>query len=208
MKLYYSPNACSMAIHVLLHEIGKPFGLQRVDFAQAEQHGAAYKAINPKSKVPALQRDDRTILTELPAIAVYLARTNPALNLWPADAEGEARALEIMEYLIATMHMRGFTRIFRPEAFSPTPEDKEKVQQAGRDFITNGFAVLAPVLGVQDYILGAFSVVDCALFFQEYWAATRASIPMPPAFNAHLARMLARPAVQRALTAEGLSGTV
>jgi glutathione S-transferase len=39
----------------------------------------------------------------------------------------------------------------------------------------------------------------------EYWAVNRAKIPVPPAFEAHLDRMLARPAVQRVLAAEGLS---
>ncbi len=205
MKLFYSPNACSMAIHVLLEEIGKPYELRRVDFSKQEQYSAEYAAVTPKAKVPALQRDDGSTLTELPAIAWYLARTNPELNLLPADIEGEVRTHEILDYLIATVHMRGFTRIFRPENFSPTPEDKEKVQEIGRKTVTQGFAVMAPVLGQKDYLLGAFSIADAALFFLEFWAVRRVGIPLPEALDGHLRRMLARPAVQRALAAEGLA---
>jgi len=205
MKLYYSPNACSLAIHVLLEEIGKPYELRRVDFGRDEQYSPEYKAINPKSKVPMLERDDGSRLTELPAIAWYLARSNPQANLLPEGVEGEARTLEIIDYLIATVHMRGFTRIFRPANFSPTPEDKEKVQQAGKEVVQRGFEVLTPVLGDQDYILGSFSIADIVLFFLEFWAVRRAGMTLLPAFAGHLQLMLARPAVQRALAREGLA---
>jgi glutathione S-transferase len=205
MKLYYSPNACSLAIHVLLEEIGKPFELQCVDFVQREQYGPEYVSLNSKSKVPALLRDDGTLLTELPAIAWYLARLNPELKLLPANIEGEVRTLEILDYLIATVHMRGFTRIFRPEMFSPTPEDKEKVQETGRQTVAQGFKIIEPTLGGKDYLLGAFTIADAALFFLEFWAVNRANMTLPPAIAAHLQRMLARPAVRRALTTEGLA---
>jgi len=205
MKLYYSPNACSLAIHVLLEEIGKPYALQRVDFANRAQYSPEYIAINPKSKVPVLERDDGTHLTELPAIAWYLARSNPQANLLPADIEGEARVLEIIDYLIATVHMRGFTRIFRPENFSPTPEDKEKVQEAGKAVIRQGFELIAANLGEQEYLLGSYSIADIVLFFLEFWGARRAGMALPPAIAAHLERMLSRPAVQRALADEGLA---
>jgi len=194
-----------MAIHVLLEEIGKPYELRRVDFGKQEQYGAEYVALNPKSKVPALLRDDGSLLTELPAIAWYLARCNPELNLLPADIEGEARTLEIMDYLVATVHMRGFTRIFRPENFSPSPEDKEKVQETGRQTVVRGFEVMVPVLGRQDYLLGNFSIADAVLFFLEFWAQRRAGIALPAPLEGHLQRMLGRPAVQRALAAEGIA---
>jgi glutathione S-transferase len=205
MKLYYMNSACSLGIHMLLNEIGKPFALQKVDFYERAQYQPEFVAMNPKSKVPVLQRDDGSVLTEFPAIAFYLARTNPAAKLLPQDIEGEAQALELLDYLIATVHMRGFTRVFRPEAFSPTPEDKEKVQQAGRDIVRAGFEILSPVLGEKDYILGDFSIVEGALFFLEHWAIKRDKISLPANFQAHFDRLLARPAVQRTLAAEGLA---
>jgi glutathione S-transferase len=205
MKLYYMNSACSLGIHMLLNEIGKPFEVQKVDFMERAQYQPDFVAMNPKSKVPVLQRDDGGIITEFPAIAYYLARANPEAKLLPPGIEAEARALELLDYLIATVHMRGFTRIFRPEMFSPTPEDKEKVQQAGREVVSKGFELLVPVLADQDYILGAFSIVEGALFFLEHWAVHRAKIPLPENFQAHFERLMARPAVQRTLAAEGLS---
>jgi glutathione S-transferase len=202
MKLFYFPNTCSLGIHVLLEETGKSFELAKVDFSKQAQYSPEYVAINPKSKVPALLLDDGRLVTEFPAIAFYLGRK---FGLLSADVDVQTKALEILDYLIATVHMRGFTRIFRPENFSPTPADKETVQQTGRDTILQGFKILEPVLGAQDYILGEFSVVDGALFFLEHWAVHRAQLTLPPVFAAHLQRMLGRPAVQRALVAEGLA---
>jgi glutathione S-transferase len=205
MKLFYAPNACSMGIHLLLEEIGEPYQLEKVDFTTGAQYKAPFTEINPKSKVPVLQRDDGSYLTEFPAIAFYLARAKPAAKLLQPGLESEVRALELLDYLIATVHMRGFTRIFRPALFAPGAADEEGVKQAGRDIIVKGFDLLSPMLESKDYILGSFSIVDAALFFLEYWGRNRAKIPLPANFEAHLDRLLARPATIRTLNAEGLA---
>ena len=77
MKLFYSPGACSIGIHVLLEEIGKPYEAQLVNLREGGQFKPDFTAVNPKSKVPTLVRDDGSVLTEYPAIAYWLARTNP-----------------------------------------------------------------------------------------------------------------------------------
>jgi glutathione S-transferase len=194
-----------MAIHLILEEIGKPYELAFVNFAEAAQYKPEYLAINPKSKVPVLQRDDGSILTELPAIAWYLARSNPETNLIPAGIEGEARTLELLDYITATIHMRGYTRIFRPGTFAPTKEDEPKVIARGKEMVTDGLNILEPVLGTKDYLLGDYSIADAAMFYILYWAARRAEIPMSRAWDAYFNRLMARPAAIRALAAEGLS---
>ena len=81
MKLYFSPGACSIGIHVLLEEIGKPYEAERIMLAQGEQFKPEFVAVTPKSKVPALERDAGPVLTEYGAIATWLARTNPEAKL-------------------------------------------------------------------------------------------------------------------------------
>src|SRR5215475_3071782 len=111
MKLMYSPGACSVGIHVLLEEIGKPYEAHLVNLREGAQFKADFTAVNPKSKVPTLVRDDGSILTEYPAIAYWLARSNPDQQLLPDDVEAQVRAIEAMDYAIATVHMHGFSRI-------------------------------------------------------------------------------------------------
>ncbi len=203
MKLFYSPGACSLGIHVLLEELGKPYEAEVVNTREGMQHQPYYLEISPKAKVPALQRDDGSVLTEYGAIATWLARTHPAAQLMPADAEGEARAVEAMDYVVATIHMQGFTRIARPMNFTPNEADKEVVQTRGREIFAKGLELLNAALAQRDWIAGSYSVADTALFYVENWSP-RSGVDLPAHVAAHFARMKTRPAVQRALAAEDL----
>lgn len=205
MKLFYSPGACSLGIHVLLQEIGKPFEAEKVDLKSQHQYSDRFKSLNPKSKVPALQRDDGSVLTEFPAIATWLARKNPDKHLVPDDPDTEARMVEALEYVVSTIHMQGFTRIFRPGNFSPNEAEHEAVKARGREIVEKGLALMNQALEGKHYVAGEFSVADAALFYVELWAAERLKMQLPANCAAHLARMKARPAVQKALQAEGLA---
>ncbi|MFO1027841.1 MAG: glutathione S-transferase N-terminal domain-containing protein [Acetobacteraceae bacterium] len=204
MKLYYAPGACSIGIHVLLEEIGKPYEAEAVNLREGAQYQAAYTAVNPKSKVPTLVRDDGSVLTEYPAIAYWLARTNPFSNLLPDAIDLQARALELMDYCVATIHMQGFGRQFRPSNFAPNAADEDAVKARGKEIAERGFALLDAALAGKEYAAGPFSIADSALFYVEFWSK-RVGMTLPANCAAHLDRMLARPAVQRTLKAEGLA---
>lgn len=204
MKLYYAPGACSIGIHVVLEEIGKPYEGVAVNLREGAQFKPDFTAVNPKSKVPALVRDDGSVQTEYPAIAYWLARTNPYANLLPDDIDQQARALELIDYCVATIHMQGFSRLFRASNFSPNPADEEAVKARGKELVEKGFATLDQALAGKDYAVGPYSIADSALFYVEFWAG-RVGITLPANCAAHLARMQARPAVQRVLKLEGLA---
>jgi glutathione S-transferase len=204
MKLYYAPGACSIGIHVLLEEIGKPYEAVALNFRDAEQYKPGFIAINPKSKVPTLVRDDGSALTEYPAIAYWLARTNPTAGLLPDDVDQQARVLELTDYAVATIHMQGFGRLFRPAAFTPNAADEETVKTRGKEVAEKGFALLDKALAGKEYAVGQFSIADSAIFYVSFWSK-RVGITLPDAVAAHLQRMNARPAVQRVLQQEGLA---
>jgi glutathione S-transferase len=204
MKLYYAPGACSIGIHVLLEEIGKPYEAERVNLQQGEQYKPPFTEMNPKSKVPTLTKDDGSVLTEFPAIAYWLAKTNPFANLLPDDIDLQARALELTDYAVATVHMQGFGRQFRASNFTPSAADEETVKARGKEIATKGFALLDKALEGKDYAVGKFSIADAAIFYTEFWSK-RVNLTLPPNCAAHLDRMLARPSVQRTLQQEGLA---
>jgi glutathione S-transferase len=205
MKLMYSPGACSIGIHVLLEEIGKPYEAQLVNLREGGQFKSEYTAVNPKSKVPTLVRDDGSVLTEYPAIAYWLARTNPDKKLMPDDVDAQARMLEALDYAVSTVHMQGFSRLFRASNYTPNPADEDKVKERGKELVEKGFAVLDKALAGKDYLAGSFSIADSALFYVEFWGGKRMNMKLPPNCEAHLNRMMARPAVQRVLQQEGLN---
>jgi glutathione S-transferase len=202
MKLYYSPGACSLGIHVLLEEIGKPYELVLANLRLPPPE-RDLTAINPKSKVPTLVRDDGSVLTEYPAIAWWLAAGSPQAKLFPADAEGQARTLEALDYFVATVHMQGFFRLFSAGRLK-TPEEQEGQRTLGAEIANRGFARAEALLDGKDWLAGTYSAADTALFYVSNWAGNF-GITLPPRVAAHFARMKARPAVASALKQEGLS---
>ena len=130
MKLYFLPGACSIGIHALLAEIGQPFEIEKAARPGTPEF-EGFKRVNPNGKVPTLIRDDGSLLTEFPVIALYLARMHPEMELVPTDLEGEIRVLEMTEHLVSTVHMQGYTRLRRPEKFAPSASDHPAVQAFG-----------------------------------------------------------------------------
>jgi glutathione S-transferase len=205
-KLYHSPGTCSLGVHCLIEEVGAPYELVKIDLMKGQQHSGEYTAVNAKSKVPALLREDGSLLTEWPAIATWLALTYPEKGLLPTDAEGLARTLEHVDYMVATLHMQGFTRIWRPDHFASSEAEQEVVRKKGRDIYEKGLAHFEAKLDGRDYLGGkAPSIADFALFYICFWKANRLKEPFSPNLAAHHARMRARPSVAKALADEGFA---
>jgi glutathione S-transferase len=202
MKLYYAPGTSAVGIRVLLEEIAKPYDVTLLDLAAREQHQPAFSAINPKSKVPTLIRDDGSVLTEYGAIARWLARTNPEAELLPQDADSEARATELLDYVVGTVHMRGFSRMIVPMAFGPEAQHADIVA-SGRGMVSRGFAIIDGGLAGKAYAAGRYSYADSALFYVGQWAE-RLSVSLPSNCKRHYEMMMERPAVKRVLAADRL----
>jgi glutathione S-transferase len=205
MKLHYSPGACSLGIHLLLEETGAPFEAVLTNLREGAQFKPEFTSINPKSKVPTLLRDDGSVLTEFTAIAWWIAASFPGAKLMPATTDGVARALEATDYAVATIHMQGFSRIFRPGNFAPSEADHEAVKARGMEIFQKGLAVMDKCLEGRDYVAGDFSFGDAGLFYVSFWGATRLNLELPRNVAGHFARMKARPATQRAMAREGLA---
>ncbi|MGB9116925.1 glutathione S-transferase family protein [Bradyrhizobium sp.] len=202
MKLYMTPGSCSTAIHIILEELEEMFEAYVVNLPAGDHFKPDYVAINPKSTIPTLVRRDGTSLTEVQAIAYWLARSYPRARLWPDGAESECRLIEAMAYIVGTIHGQGFARIFSTAAFARNPADHDTVRELGRDIVTKGFAILNDMLGTGGYLAGDYSVADPILFYVEFWA-DKTRIALPENLVAHYTRMLTRPAVQRVLREEG-----
>jgi len=202
MKLYMTPGSCSTGIHILLEELDKPFEAYIVNLPAGDQYQADYVAINPKSTIPTLVRDDGSALTEFQAIAWWLARTHPKAKLLPDNPDGEASVIEIMDYVVGTIHGQGFARIFTTASFTPNAAEHEAVKARGREIVEKSFALMNAALAGKEYVAGGFSIADAALFYVEFWA-DKIKIDLPPNCRAHYQRMLTRSVVQRVLREEG-----
>jgi glutathione S-transferase len=202
MKLFMTPGSCTTGIHILMEEIGLFFEAHILNLPAGDNAKPAYLALNPKGTIPTLVRDDGAPLTEFQAIAFWLARKFPAKGLLPEDADAAAKAMEVMDYVVGTLHMQAFARIFTPEKFALSPEDVEAVKARGRHMVDEGFAIVDGALTAGGYVAGAFSIADAALFYVEFWA-DKTGIALPPNCLSHYRLMLSRPVVRRVLAEEG-----
>lgn len=197
-----TPGSCTTGIHILLEELDLLFEVHPVNLLAGAHMRPEFVALNPKSSIPVLVTEAGRTITEFQAIAWWLARRYPKAGLLPTDAEQEVRVLEVMDYVVGTLHMQGFARIFTAETFTPNDRDHEAVRLHGRQRVEQAFAVLDSALTQGDYVAGDFSIADAALFYTEFWA-THTDIALPPRCAAHYQRLLARPAVRRVLMEEG-----
>ncbi|OQW79858.1 MAG: glutathione S-transferase [Proteobacteria bacterium ST_bin11] len=202
MKLYLTPGSCTTGIHILLEELDLVFEAHLINLMAGDQHQAEYLALNPKATIPTLVRNDGSALTEFQAIAYWLARTYPRAKLLPGDADGDAKAIELMDYAVGTLHGQGFARIFTTEKFTPNPADHDAVKAQGLTIVNQGFAILHKQLPSEGYALNTFSIADAALFYVEFWA-DKIGISLPENCMKHYRLMLSRPVVKRVLMEEG-----
>lgn len=200
MKLYYSPGACSMSPHIVLHESGLPFTLEKVDLrAKKTETGADYTAICPKGQVPALQLDSGEILTEGPAIVQYIADRAPEKKLAPAAGTLQRyRLLEWLNFISTELH-KSHTPLFR----STLPDEYKKTLLQN---IADRYSYVAQQIEGKDYLLGdTFTAADAYLFTILGWAShVNIDLSRWPTLQAYQQRISTRPSVQTVLKAEGL----
>jgi glutathione S-transferase len=200
MKLYFSPGACSLSPHIVLHEGGFTFDIEKVSLADKKTAGGAdFLQINPKGYVPALQLDNGELLTEGPAIVQYLADQVPGKQLAPLPGSMERyRLIEWLNFISTELH-KGFGPLFKPT----TPEE---TKQAARDTLAVRINIIEKQLQQHDYINGnQFSVADAYLFTVLGWSRhVKFELVRCPAVQGYLQRVAARPAVRAAMVAEGL----
>lgn len=166
MKLYYTPGACSMADHIALEWIGKPYQAERV--SKEERKSPAYLRINPAGAVPALQDGD-WVLTQNAAILNYLADTFPEAGLG-GDGSPKSRA-EVNKWL-------SFANSDIHPAFHPLfgltsylgDDGAEKTKDAARKKLRGLFERADQQLAGKDWLTGSRSIADPYLLVVTRWA--------------------------------------
>ena len=113
MKLYDGGRAPNpRRVRIFLAEKGIEIEKQQVDLGSLEHKGAAYTAINPMQRVPALVLDDGTILTESIAISRYFETLQPEPALFGRSGR-EAAIVEMWNRRIEHHLLFTVAQVFR-----------------------------------------------------------------------------------------------
>lgn len=203
LVLYYSPGACSLGSHVALREWGIPFEARRVTIAKGEHLQPGYLSLNPRARVPVLMIDGERV-RENSNILTWIGLQ---AGLYPAAGSLEAaKCGEWLAWLTSTVHI-SFALIWRGERFTYDKDQHPKLRQRGYDLVGEHFAEIDAALTGKTFAVGrAYTVADCNLLPFYRWGG-RIGLDMSayPAWGAHAAQLLERPAVRDTLAAEEIS---
>lgn len=200
MKLFCKPGACSLAVHIVLRECGLDFRLVNVDLSrQQTENGEDYQQINRKGKVPALQLDDGSVLTEAAVILHYLADLKADRQLLAsAGSMTRYHTLAWLNYIATELH-KSFIPLFQHE----TPD---AYQARLRTQLEARFRYVDEQLREKQWLMGLrFTIADAYLFVMTRWAkALQLDIEPLADLQLWFTRVAQRPAVIATLQAEGL----
>lgn len=211
ITLHYHPGNASFAPHVVLHELGVPFELQRVDRAAGQHKTPAYLRLNPNGQIPVLVDGD-LVLYEAAAICLHLVDTHPQAGLAPAL--GSAERAHFYKWLVwmtntmqaMLMHYFYGDRLVDPGHLEAVAQIKAHAQARVGECLVQLDNVLARQGG--EWMLGGrYSALDSYAWMLCRW--TRGFDQRPARAYPHIApflqRMLERPAMQRTIAAEQLA---
>lgn len=194
ITFYTAATPDTYKVSVALEEMALPYSAVTVDLAAGEQKSAAFLAINPNGRVPAIV-DNGFAIFESGAILLYLAEKSGLLL--PADSHGRSRVVQWLMFQVGGIGpMMGQANIFHRYFPEKLPAVIARYQGEGRRL----FAVLDAQLATTEFLGGDYSIADIANWC---WVRTHKwsgiSTDGLPHLQRWLATIAARPAVQRGI---------
>ena len=205
--LYYYPGNASFTPHVLLTELGVPFKLTLVDRDQDGHKSAAYTRLNPAGRIPTLVDGDM-VLFETAAICLHLADSHPKAHLAPAlGTKDRAQFYQWQMFLTNTIQPE-ILMYYYSDRYTTDPNGAATVKQAATRRLQDWFAIVEAGLGDGPYFMGAqYTVLDVFYLMLVRWGRYLPTPPVDlPKTGALVRRVLDRPAVQKVIAAEGITG--
>ena len=203
LKLYYSPGSCALASHIALEEAGANYEAIRLNFKNDDQKKPDYLKINPKARVPALVTD-RGVLTETPALLIYIAQSFPAARLAPLDDPfALAKVQAFNSYLCSTVHVAHAHRM-RGARWTDDAAAMETMKKKVPQTVGECFALIEREMFEGPWVMGKdYTVADGYLFTLTQWlGADGVDINKTPKIAEHFRRVGERPAVRKAVEDE------
>ena len=207
LKFFYATGTCALASHIALEEAGAEYEAVRLDFRNSDQRKPEYLAINPKGRVPALVTDDG-VLTETPAILVYVAQRFPDAQLAPiANPFALARIQAFNSYLCSTVHV-AHAHGRRGYRWADDPAAIEAMRKKVPTTVAECFTLIEREMFEGPWVMGeTYTVCDPYLFTLAQWLeGDGVDAGSVPKIQDHRNRMGDRPAVKKALAQERSSG--
>jgi glutathione S-transferase len=191
LVFYTHPMSRGRIARWMLEEVGAPYRTEVVDY-DTSMKSAAYLAVNPMGKVPAIRHGD-TVVTEAAAICAYLADAFPDADLAPPHGS-HARGPYYRWLFFAAGPVEAATTN-KMCGFDATGRER----QMGYGSMAQVLDALEGAVSAADYLAGGkFSAADVYLGAHLGWGMQMGSLEKRPAFERYWDRLAARPGWTRA----------
>ncbi|KMO12168.1 glutathione S-transferase family protein [Methylobacterium platani] len=192
LVFYTHPMSRGRIARWMLEEVGAPYRTEIVGYGPAMKE-AAYRAVNPLAKVPALTHRGVTV-TETAAICAYLADAFPDAGLAPAPGDPERGAYYRWLFFAAGPVEAAVT----DKALGVVvPEERRRM--VGYGSMAEVLDALEGAVSGREYLAGGrFSAADLYVGSHLMWGMQFGGIERRPAYEAYVARLAGRPAAVRA----------
>ena len=211
IQLHYYPSTAAMVPHILLEEIGVPYQRMLVDRMQGAHKTPDYLKLNPNGLIPVLI-DAELVLYETAAICLHLCDTHADAALAPPLGTAErAHFYKMLIWLTNTLQAT-LIIYFDPERLvapgnAPGAAEVKAQAEARIDGLLDQLDAELARHGGPWFAGPQYSALDPYVFTLCRWTRNFSSpaARTRPQLGPYLQRMLARPAVQRVLSAEELA---
>jgi len=200
IELYYWPTPNGWKISIMLEECRLPYTIIPVNLATGEQFKPEFLAISPNNRMPAIVDPDgpggrRISIFESGAILQYLGRKTG--RFYPRDERGRVEVDQWLFWQMANLGPKaGECHHFRLYAAECSPYAVERFSNE----VNRLYGVMDRRLRDRDYLAGRYSIADMACVgWARYWQRQGQDIGQFPHLKRWLERVLARPAVDRAI---------
>jgi glutathione S-transferase len=205
MRFYYAPLSCALATHIVLEHIGADYEAEKLNLRENDQNTPGSLAINPKGRVPALVTE-QGILTETPALLMYLAQTYPEAKLAPLDdIFSLAQMQSINSWFCSTVHVN-HAHGARGRRWSDDLDAQKTMKDKVAQNMTDSATLIEGEILRGPWVMGdQFTVADAYLFTMVSWMKVDGvDMSQFPRLSDHYKRMLDIPAVKKVAPLHGI----
>ena len=176
--LYWAPNTGAFAPDVVLTLTGAPFERRRVDYDAKEQHGAAYRKLNPMGQIPVLVLPGGAAMTESAAMVLHLVDRFPEAELAPAPGTAARAQFDRWLLFLAVNVYGADLRLYYSARFTTDPDGAEGIRQAAERDLRRQFDLVAAALAPGPFLAGErFSAADVYLMMLADWYPPARELP-------------------------------
>ena len=212
--LHYAPDNASLIIRLILEELGVPYSTRLVDRSKTQQRSAAFRAMNPVGRIPALETAHGPMF-ETAAIGLWLAdRHRTTVSLAPApDTPEQGAFLSWLSFLSNTVHAELRSMFYPDTIVGQNTQSQNELRNQTRKNLTRHLALLDAECA-RGVVIGNSQPTICDFYLAAIvrWAAIYPAdadrnwfrLSDYPAISALAKRLEARPSAHVLIAAEGL----